>query len=675
MNNAQLAELLLLWEEAEVSGKSISIEVLCKGDSECEAMLRQRIRALKSMQWIEQPDEKPMESQHHWKTWHSGQEPVPGYRLVRPLGRGGFSEVWEAEGPRGIPVALKLVFADRSFPEEKSLELLKLIRHPRIVSVFGAWSLSNGFAIAMELADASVFDRWSKLESDTDKRALSEAALVAGAEALDFLNVEHHIQHRDVKPQNLLLFGSYVKIADFGIAKVVEDHSTGHTGFFTVAYAPPEFFRGRSAAESDQYSLAVTYTMLRSGKLPFNGNSASMTYGHLHRRPDLAGLPPEERGAVARAMAKEPKDRWPSCRAFADAVLAKRKIFWLPKTRRQVLAGTAIAIVASVPLITRHFSKPTALKLIRKFEVPPDKTNGLFLRQVVGSVMAKRTAEKLLHYDYNVVGNGMAGAYIWDGHTGKLQWRLSPKPGVGVAIPSTEESWCLTGHNDGSFYAWELDTGKQKRQFDGHGAGRHVTSIDIKPDARQTVTGSTDGTIKTWECSREAEAKLEALRTILINRYVMSVKYVANGSKIVSVGFDGLLQQWDGETGLPLWKIDASDTEIWTLDVSSDGNYALTGDARGVIKLWDVSNRTMIKQFEGHEVKVECVSFSLNKDLVCSGASDRTLRFWNVSNGREEYRATHDSEVYGVSPANVRMNGSAYLTATTETVYAWEAIS
>jgi formylglycine-generating enzyme required for sulfatase activity len=90
----------------------------------------------------------------------------------------------------------------------------------------------------------------------------------------------------------------------------------------TPAYAAPEFRNKEVSAHSDQYSLAVSYCQLRGGRLPFTGDTAQIMMGHLLHPPDLTMLPAAERPAVARALAKKPEDRWPSCRAFALAVAA-----------------------------------------------------------------------------------------------------------------------------------------------------------------------------------------------------------------------------------------------------------------------------------------------------------------------------------------------------------------
>ena len=111
-----------------------------------------------------------------------------------------------------------------------------------------------------------------------------------------------------------------MKVADLGLARILEHTQTSHTGSMTPAYAMPEFFKKQTSSQSDQYSLAVTYCHLRGGRLPFTGGMAEIMVGHLLEPPDLTMLPEREREAAARALAKEPRDRWGSCRAFVDAL-------------------------------------------------------------------------------------------------------------------------------------------------------------------------------------------------------------------------------------------------------------------------------------------------------------------------------------------------------------------
>lgn len=268
--------------------------------------------------------------------WRAGQEPVPGYRLIEVLGGGGFGEVWKAEGPGGIQVALKGVRLDGALGqiERRSLDVIRRIRHPQLLSLSGVWTIHETLIIAMELADRTLLDRFKEAVGQgfagIPAPEIHELFLDA-ARGLDFLNEPRHhvegrgiqgIQHRDVKPHNLLLMGGGVKVADYGLARALEQSQTGHTGSKTPLYTAPEFFRGTTSSQSDQYCLAVTYCRMRGGRPPFQGNEYVLMMGHLEGVPDLTRLPASERSAVSRALAKDPKDRWPSCRAFIEAVRA-----------------------------------------------------------------------------------------------------------------------------------------------------------------------------------------------------------------------------------------------------------------------------------------------------------------------------------------------------------------
>jgi hypothetical protein len=263
-------------------------------------------------------------------------EPIPGYRLVRPLGRGHFVEVWEAIAPGGFSVALKFVSLDGRVGqlEQRALEIIKGVRHANLVAVFGAWQVAGRLVIAMELADRTLLDRLREATRQ-GQTGIPGAELLEymreAAKGVDYLNEPLHtgeglervgIQHRDIKPQNLLLVGGSVKVADFGLARLLEHHITGHSGGLTPAYAAPEFFQGRTASQSDQYSLAVAYCQLRGGRLPFTGNAAALMAGHLAQDPDLTMLPPPEREVMARALAKDPGLRWPSCQELVRTLAA-----------------------------------------------------------------------------------------------------------------------------------------------------------------------------------------------------------------------------------------------------------------------------------------------------------------------------------------------------------------
>jgi serine/threonine protein kinase len=253
-----------------------------------------------------------------------GMQPVPEYELVQLLGHGGYGEVWKAHGPGGVLVALKFIRLDARVGEVelRSLGLMKNIHHPHLTGIAGIWQREGLLIIAMELGDATLTDALLDAQRaglpGIPVEPLCEYMREA-AKGIDYLCTVH-IVHRDIKPKNLLLVGGGVKVADFGLAKFLEQALASSSGAMTPSYAAPEFFRGEASSQSDQYALAVSYCELRGGRLPFTGSVAELMAGHLMNPPDLSMLPEPERPVVARALAKNPSERWPDCRSFVRAL-------------------------------------------------------------------------------------------------------------------------------------------------------------------------------------------------------------------------------------------------------------------------------------------------------------------------------------------------------------------
>src|SRR5512133_852388 len=91
----------------------------------------------------------------------AGSEPVAGYRIIRKLGQGGFGEVWEAEAPGGVRVAMKFIRldSDQAQPELRALEIIRNIRHPHLLDVQFSVQVEDVVLIAMPLCDQSLWDR------------------------------------------------------------------------------------------------------------------------------------------------------------------------------------------------------------------------------------------------------------------------------------------------------------------------------------------------------------------------------------------------------------------------------------------------------------------------------------------------------------------------------------
>ncbi len=264
-----------------------------------------------------------------------GSEPSPGYRLRRVRGRGGFSEVWEAEAPDGPPVALKFMpssNASTTARELRSIQSFQSLLHPHLVKTNVVWSLPGYIVINMELAEATLLDLMLVYHNDLGQHidpAMLCRYLWQIGEALDFLNSRKHLregrkvgfQHGDVKPNNILLVGDVAKLTDHGLATPTHGPTTPCPRHGTREYAAPEVFLGCLTDTSDQYSLAVTYHVLRTGTFPFPPLPADVTRIYSQPHPDLCLVTEAERPPLLRALAQAPQDRYPTCRDLMTDLL------------------------------------------------------------------------------------------------------------------------------------------------------------------------------------------------------------------------------------------------------------------------------------------------------------------------------------------------------------------
>jgi serine/threonine protein kinase len=265
-------------------------------------------------------------------------EPIPGYRLLEPLGRGGYGEVWKCEAPGGLFKAIKFVEGERGISagdavpaveELKAIQHIKSLRHPFLLSMERVELIDGELVIVMELADKSLLDVFKEhraggaagIPREELLRYLHEAA-----DVLDLMNLRHGLQHLDIKPANLFLVSNHVKVADFGLVRSLADrgapaNSALLSGGITALYAAPEMFRDVISPTCDQYSLALVYQELLTGTRPFNGkNLRQLMLQHNTAEPDLRSLPEGDRAAVARALSKDPQQRFPTCLDFLRAL-------------------------------------------------------------------------------------------------------------------------------------------------------------------------------------------------------------------------------------------------------------------------------------------------------------------------------------------------------------------
>ncbi|HEV2969480.1 MAG TPA: tubulin-like doman-containing protein, partial [Pirellulales bacterium] len=297
---------------------------------------------------------------------------LTGYTLEKRLGSGGSGEIWKAVGPEGQAKAVKIIFGcfdeRRAAQELKSLNRVKTLSHPFLLSLESVAVVDGRLVIVTDLAEESLKDRFEEclaagacgIPRDELMKYLSQTA-----EALDYLESGHGLQHLDVKPENLLLVAGRIKVADFGLLKDMTEGSPSLINGLTPKYAAPEVFDGRPTRTSDQYSLAIVFQEMATGTSPFSGRTAAqLASQHLHSMPDLTPLSPLERFAVGKALAKDPATRFSSCREFVERLV--------PRSRTALLTGAPVRPAVNEPSQSRTRSEePDARHDGRTIEVRP----------------------------------------------------------------------------------------------------------------------------------------------------------------------------------------------------------------------------------------------------------------------------------------------------------------
>jgi serine/threonine protein kinase len=262
----------------------------------------------------------------------------------------------------------------------QSLELIKKLRHPFLLATHQYWLTGDRLFIVMELADGTLRDRLREcVKANLPGIPLEEmlSYLDQAARALDFLH-SRDVLHRDIKPENILLLEGYVKVGDFGLARGVVEAQQSVTGAGTPRYMAPEVWRGQACQQSDQYSLALTYLDLL-GIWPFGGqNMADVLMAHLYSEPNLTTLPRAEQPVLLRALAKDPAGRYPSCRAFADALhAALGKAAWRPPE----VPPSPTPVIAAPPAVPEVGKRPAPA-------APPPSSGGGDFRTLIPGRLA-----------------------------------------------------------------------------------------------------------------------------------------------------------------------------------------------------------------------------------------------------------------------------------------------
>ncbi|WP_328720520.1 protein kinase [Streptomyces sp. NBC_00247] len=267
------------------------------------------------------------------------------YQLRDLLGEGGMASVYLAyDAALDRHVAIKTLHTElgreQSFRERfrREAQAVAKLQHTNIVSVFDTGEDELGGAlmpyIVMEYVEGLPLGAVLRQDIAAQGAMPADKALKVTADVLAALETSHEmgLVHRDIKPGNVMITKrGVVKVMDFGIARAMQSGVTSmtQTGMVvgTPQYLSPEQALGRGVdARSDLYSVGIMLFQLLTGRLPFDAESAlAIAYAHVQEQPPAPStlnraVSPAVDALVARALRKNPNERFPSAAAMRDEV-------------------------------------------------------------------------------------------------------------------------------------------------------------------------------------------------------------------------------------------------------------------------------------------------------------------------------------------------------------------
>ena len=608
----QIDDFLDRWESDLDQGIERTAEELAGRDFSHLVELSNRMNRLRGLRWI-----RSASKDHFGPFWQKGEEPVPGYRLDEPLGRGGFGEVWRALDREGNSVAIKFVSWSESLAEAewKALQAIREISHPNVISILGVWRTEKALVVVMELADTCMWKYWHQ-ERRSGRSVLPEEKIrewfEQAARGIDALQ-EAGFDHRDIKPSNLLIVKGVVKVADFGLVKIRERSLATHSSALSIAYAAPEYFDGKSAKTSDQYCLAVTWCQMRGGVLPFEGTPAKTVAGHLRRKPDLSMLPERERPAVAKALAKEPKERWLTCEEFISNI--GKPVRELKLTRRNMMIGGLLAtpMLGYLGYRIGYSRASTEIEILNKTVLPKNFDLVRMIRPGFFHPEKPGRLEDGLGKEFFVGVAGNNGVLIFNLETMELVQKVVLGGSACMAFHPLEVPVFYCADNDGGTMEFVLKKDKPNKTFKKNNLD--INDIAITFDATSVYLASCDSNIYKYNvATQERVGTLAGSRGIV---YSLGLHFSAK--KLFSGGLDGQIGLWNLINGKKIAEYDHHDTMVNCIIPLIGGNNAYSISRDKKVLLLDYDNGKIAKMIAKIENGISNATLFPGDKIAVSG--------------------------------------------------------
>jgi WD40 repeat protein len=576
------------------------------------------------------------------------------HEILEVLGQGATGLVLKAHDTRlGRLVALKVLApqlaangtARQRFAREA--QAAAAVRDEHVVAIYAVHNEGPIPYLVMELLGGSTLD--ARLAAvgplpvkDVLRIGLQAARGLAAAHA-------HGLVHRDVKPGNILLEGGLerIKLADFGLARAVDDASLTKSGVIagTPLYMSPEQARGeRVDARSDLFSLGSVLYALCAGRPAFRAENALAVMRRVCRdtprslREVNADIPEWLEAVIARLMARDPAGRFSSAAELADVladylgqlqqhgeVRARRlalpskvgprpiRRWWRWAVAALVLFGPgAVAVyrltapeVTPRPQVSEEPApRPSPLDRLRREEIP------LGLLALAGGG------------DPSVAPSELVAVLGEEG-----QFRL-PNPGLSEYPARTVDGSLLAISCGNDVALFDAHTGKLIRIFRGHTTRTFMPAFNL--DGQWLACGSSDGYVRVWEVASGRE------RIVLRQPgLVKSVVFSPDGQRLASGDWaSGTVKMWNWKDAGEASPVEGHQGRVPLLRFSPDGKVLVSGGSDGVVLVRESATGKTLHRLKGHTRTVDWLAFSSDGQWLATG-SDAEWKLWRADTFEE----------------------------------------